>query len=239
MTAWTEPELRSLDHNDHRRAFLRYLRGERHAMDKQDFLLKWIAPAEGDFVLECGCSGGKTCVDLARRGGCRTLGIDFDPEAVAIARQMRDEHFPHLKDRCRFDVGDLAEMPFDAGITKVVLADFTEHVPDEVLERILANIRRQLPGVRLYVYTPVRSHLFERMKHRNFILRSRSGHINVKTEAQLTGFLESRGWRVQEHRWRPSHLPVVNVAERLLGRLPWVGTLFRRRMAVLAVPAND
>jgi SAM-dependent methyltransferase len=236
---WTREQLLSLHHNDHRAAFGKYLRGDRHVRDKHDFLLSWIAPTEKDVILECGSSSGKTCIDLARRGRCRAVGVDFDPEAVEVATEMRDRHFPELTGRCRFLLGDLATMAFSSEITKVVMPDFTEHIPDSVFDAILANIRRQLPHVLLYIYTPARTHFFERMRRHNFILKNPSGHINVKTEAELAQHLLERGWRIVRQTWRPSHLPVLRLAERLLGRLPLIGPMCHRRIAVLAAPLSQ
>ncbi|MHC4294763.1 MAG: class I SAM-dependent methyltransferase [Planctomycetota bacterium] len=236
---WSDEQLLSLEHNDHLRSFQRYLAQVRHTKDKQDFLLSWVAPDENDMILECGSSGGKTCVDLTLRTGCRALGVDFDSEAVKLSEQLRDAHFPELTEKCQFRKDDLAKMAFDKRITKVVMADFTEHIPDPVFEKILSNIKRQLPGSLLYIYTPLRTHLLERMKHRNFIMWKPSGHINVKTEKLLKQFLEHCGWSVLSCRWRGSHIPVFRSIEYVLGHLPVLGPLFRRRIAIIAKPLTE
>jgi len=222
---WTDEQLLSLQHNDHARAFRWYLEGRRHTIDKQEFLFTWIDPKETDVIVECGSSSGKTCIDLARRSGCRILGIDFDEEAVELARRFRDTYFPELSDRCRFRRDDLTEMTFERNTTKVIMPDFTEHIPDSVFEKTLRNIKRQLPHVLLYIYTPSRTHFLERMRHRNYP----SGHINVKTEEQLRNHLEQKGWSIIHTQWRPSHLPVfigVRMAK-VTGRVLWAPEIRR------------
>ena len=226
--------LLSLEHNDHRKAFLRYLNDNRHVKDKQDFLFSWIKPNSNDIIIECGSSSGKTAVDFTRKSDCYCLGIDFDPEAIVISEEMRDKYFPELKDRCRFKVDDLSTMQFDKKISKVIMADFSEHVPDEILKRILINIGCQLSEAKLYVYTPLRSHIFERMKHHDFILKNVSGHINVKTKKALLGILKETNWEVDSIQWRPSYLPIFRSIESLLGYIPLVGGLFRRKIAIVA-----
>lgn len=234
---WTKEQLRALKHNDHAKSFEKYLHQTTcHVRDKQSFLLSWIQPVADDVILECGSSSGKTCIDLARASGCRTCGVDFDPDAVEISSSLRERHFPELTERCRFVEGDLATMRFDPSTTKVVMADFTEHVPDSTLRDILRNIADQLPRVRLYIYTPVRTHVFEVLKHRNWLLENPEGHINVKTERAMEDLLRSCGWRILSASWRPSHVPVFRLAELALGRIPGLGQAFHRRMVLLAAP---
>lgn len=233
---FSKEELQGLDHNDHRKAFQDYLQGRYTSRDKHSFLFSWVSPQKNDMILECGSSSGKTCIDFSRRSDCYCLGIDFDPQAIQISGEMRDTYFPELKDRCFFKEGDLENMQIDNNITKILMPDFTEHIPDHVFSKILENIKKQLPNVRLYIYTPLRSHIFEIMKHKNLILKKPSGHINVKTEKELIDLLETNNWSVESIQWRPSHIPLFRFMELFLGHIPVLGILFRRRIAVIAVP---
>lgn len=233
--SWDTRELLALDHNDHRGAFEDYLNNKSsHVKDKQGFLRSWISPSAEDFILECGSSSGKTCVDLAQHYGCRCLGVDFDQRAVNISTEMRDKHFPQLKGLCAFSVGDLTKMDFERSISRILMIDFTEHVPDPVLCAMLDNMKKQLPHALLFIYTPCRSHVFEILKQKNFILKNPSGHINVKTMKELAHFLENNGCKILDAVWRPSHIPVFNFFELVLGRLSWIGPLFQRRIAIVA-----
>lgn len=234
---YTDEELRGLKHNDHEAAFNGYLSQSRHTRDKQGFLFEWLDPRPTDYILECGSSSGKTSIDLARRAGCRCVGVDFDEAAVRISSEMRDRHFPELASLCQFIVGDLATMQFDRGFNKILMPDFTEHIPDRVLLPILKNIRSQFGDVQLYVYTPSRHHVFEMLKHRNLVLRNSPGHINVKTPEQLSAALNEAGWRITDLSWRYSSMPYVKAFEIPLARLPLVGKHFRRRIVIKARPA--
>ncbi len=234
---YSDDELRGLFHNDHERAFLGYLAGAQHSKNKEKFLLRWVAPTPADYVLECGSSSGKTCIGFARFSGCRCLGVDFDEKAVQISSRLRDKYFPDLREQCEFVVGDLTSMRLEKGITKVLMPDFTEHIPDRILLSILKNLRSQLRDVELFIYTPSRSHIFEILKHRNFILRNPSGHINVKTREELTSLLAEAGWAVVESTSHHSSMWYVRPIEYLLSPLPIIGRYFERRLAIRAVPA--
>ena len=230
----TTEELLELKHNDHEWAFDLYLNQSRHTQDKQTFLFEWVRPGAGDFILECGSSSGKTSIDFARNSDCQVLGVDFDENAVEVATSLREKHFPELRERCQFVCDDLESMRFSSQINKVLMPDFSEHIPDRVFANILDNLAQQLPDVRLYIYTPLRSHMFELLKHRNIILKNPSGHINVKTRKELVSFLTSKGWQIEDIDWRASTIPALRYFEKVLGHLPLVGSLFQRRIAIIA-----
>lgn len=234
----TDEELLALDHNDHAGAFLGYLHGSRHSTDKQAFLRSWVKPDMGDLILECGSSSGKTSIDFARHSQCFCLGVDFDPEAVRISISNRDAHFPELSGRCEFERGDLTTMQFDKPFNKILMPDFSEHIPDRIFAAILDNIRKQLQNATLYVYTPNRSHIFEILKHKNVVLKNEGGHINVKTRKELEGFLAVNGWKVESSAWRRSAIPIIKHFESILGYLPFIGRLFQRRIVVTAKPTQ-
>jgi hypothetical protein len=234
---YTDEELLALDHNDHLGAFQGYLHGSRHSKDKQAFLVSWLKPNGDDRILECGSSSGKTSMDFARKSLCFCLGVDFDPEAVGVSTSMRDQYFPELSERCYFECGDLSSMKFDYAFNKVLMPDFSEHIPDRVFKAILDNIRIQLKDATLYIYTPNRSHIFEILKSRNFILKNPPGHINVKTRKGLAGFLRENNWEVKENGWRVSSIPVFKYIEQALGHCPGLGGLFQRRIAIVARPS--
>ncbi len=233
--SYTDQELQAMEHNDHRGAFQSYLRGTSHVVDKARFIRQWMALTDKDTVLECGSSSGKTAVDLAHHSGCQVIGVDFQDEAITVSCAMRDQHFPELKSRVEFVKDDLRRMHFERRISKVLMPDFTEHVPDDVLGEILQNIGTQLPHATLYIYTPDRSHIFEILKHRGILLKNSPGHINVKTADELQEFLTRRHWDIQSYRWRPSHIPVIRKIESALAYLPLAGRAFRRRIAIIAV----
>jgi ribosomal protein L11 methylase PrmA len=233
---WSEEELRKLKHNDHRSAFMSYVNNSEFVQYKHKFLYDWIHPNKNDYILECGSSSGKTCVDFSKRSNCRILGVDFDSEAIEISTELQQKYFPELTKKCKFKQDDLSSMSFDKDITKVLMPDFTEHIPNKVFSNILANIKNQLPDTKLYIYTPDGNHIFEKLKKYNFILKNCEGHINVKTANELKYFLNSNGWEILNYQWRPSHIKYFCFIEKLLSRIPLLGNFFRRRIVLIATP---
>ncbi|MFZ2970796.1 MAG: methyltransferase domain-containing protein [Minisyncoccia bacterium] len=236
MKLYSEQELLQLNHRDLEKTFNNYLGNKhRNVCDKQSFLLEWVDPQKNETILECGSSSGKTCVDFANKSGCNMIGIDFDPDAIEVSARMQKKYFPELDARCIFRKDDLAQMFFDRKIKKIIMPDFTEHITNEVFSGILNNMK-QLQDVKLYIYTPAGTHIFEILRHRNIILKKIMNHINVKTENEMVRFLEENGWKVVERKWRPSHLPVIRIFEILFGNFPLVGKYFHRKMAIMATP---
>lgn len=229
---YTKEELLSLKHNDHRAAFYGYLNKSKHSIQKNNFLMSWIKPNNEDYILECGSSSGKTCIEMALRGA-NVIGIDFDPQAIAISLEMKNKYFPKLNKTCQFVEGDLENMKFPSKITKIIMPDFTEHIPDQVFKNILSNIKKQLPGIPVYIYTPDGAHIFELLKKRNFILKNPEGHINVKTTKQLKNFVNACSWNIQSYQWLPSHIKYLSYVERFLSIIPIIGIYFRRRIAII------
>jgi SAM-dependent methyltransferase len=102
-------------------------------------------------VLEIGPGPGHLAVELARRvPTLRLAGIDIDPAMVerATARAGHEG----LAGRVRFEVGDVAALPFPDGSFDLVTSSFSvHHWPDAPAG--FAEIRRVLrPGGRAIVY---------------------------------------------------------------------------------------
>jgi 2-polyprenyl-3-methyl-5-hydroxy-6-metoxy-1,4-benzoquinol methylase len=120
-----------------------------------DALIELAAPQSGWRVLDVGCNTGELTVRLAALQ-CRTLGLDINADAIALARQQ----FPTGE----FQVGTLTELSardFDAIVSSHVI----EHLPD--LEEFLHAARKRLrPGGRLVLATPNRCAWSRRLAHR-------------------------------------------------------------------------
>jgi SAM-dependent methyltransferase len=127
-----------------------------HAMEDprhRGFWPRFGFPHEGpDFsgksVLEVGSGRGQRCIDIARRGAQRVVGIDPLQSSVDAARERLKEH-ADLSDVVEYRLGtldDLGDDTFDA----IISEDTLEHVLD--VPATLASIRSHLrPGGRAYV----------------------------------------------------------------------------------------
>ena len=108
--------------------------------------LKWLGDVRGKHVLDVGCGTGLFSVILAKRGAALVEGFDISPEAVRAAELTAEKN--GVSDRCRFRVGSVYDIPWDAGTFDVVAGQaILHHVRDKVkaaeeLHRVMA------PGAR-------------------------------------------------------------------------------------------
>jgi arsenite methyltransferase len=98
----------------------------------------------GKYVLDVGCGVGRTPCILAKRYGCRVMGIDLSPRMVERSRQ-RAEH-EGVAGTVEIRVADAQQLPFDdetfdAVITESVLA----FVPDRA-KALREFVRVTKPG---------------------------------------------------------------------------------------------
>ncbi len=93
----------------------------------------------GGTVVDVGCGGGRAVAEMAERGA-RAIGVDIDPEMIAVARQR----WPVGE----FHVGDACRLPLDTGSVSHYRVDKVLHLIDDPA-RAVAEARRVLtPGGR-------------------------------------------------------------------------------------------
>jgi SAM-dependent methyltransferase len=205
----------------------RYRRRNRFARKRIENVFTVLPPVYGSTVIDLGCGMGTFTIETAR-AGARAVGIDPAAAALEAARRVAAvEAVP-----AAFVRADAVDLPLARDSADLVLAaDLVEHLDDVTLARILGEARRVLrEGGRLVLYTPSRSHLFERLRLAGAMPEDPS-HIGLRTESELTAALAAAGFQVESSRFLPSHLPGWNVLERLLSK--WV-PLLRRRIGLVA-----
>ena len=124
-----------------------------------------------------------------------------------------------------------------ASFDSVVAADLFEHLyPDDSEAVALEAFRVLKPGGSFSVWTPCRTHILEVLKNNDIVLKRDISHVDYKSMPRMKGILASAGFEIARAHFAESHLPGLNVAERLLQR--WV-PLLRRRIAVLAAKPGE
>ena len=206
-----------------------FLRNRRKYEERDAALLRIVRPTPGTRVLEVGSARGDTAFFLAPRIHS-VVGIDAAPVAVVAARA---EQAARGLANVRFEEADARDLssvpggPFDV----VLLADFVEHVLDDVLLPCLESARRILaPGGAVAIYTPNADHWAERIKAAVPGLQQED-HIAVRPADRVSFLVEAAGFRVEDLFFSASPYPVLGYLDRVF---PMVG-LCRFRTCLRAV----
>lgn len=206
----------------------RYRRRTRFARRRIDNVFSLMPPLPGRRLLDLGTGMGTFALEASLQGAF-AVGVDLAPAALAAARRLATAEAI----AATFVRADGAELPVRSdSIDVIVAADLAEHLDDVTLGRVLREARRVLrPAGTLIVYTPNRSHIFERLRARRVLRDGDPSHIGLRTERELADAVAAAGLRVQSVRHLRSHIPAWNILEWLLAR--WV-PLMRRRIGLVA-----
>ncbi len=91
-------------------------------------MLEWLAPKEGERILDIACGGGELSLKIAERG-CEVSGIDVSESGI--------EHAKRLAERegitCEFVVRGAEDLPYTDGyFDKIVCSSSLEHFGDDI-----------------------------------------------------------------------------------------------------------
>jgi SAM-dependent methyltransferase len=206
-----------------------FLRNRRKYEERDAALLRIVRPSPRLRVLEVGSARGDTAFFLAPRVA-EVVGIDASRVAVDAARcEQAVRGIKNVRSE-EADARDLSAVPggpFDV----VLLADFVEHVLDDVLAPCLASAATVLnPGGALAIYTPNAAHWAERIKAAAPGLQQED-HIAVRPAARVVSLVEAAGFRVEDLFFSASPYPVLGAVDRAF---PMVG-LCRFRTCLRAI----
>ena len=207
----------------------RYRNRNRFARQRIANVFSMLPNLTGKRLFDVGCGMGTFTLEAATRGA-NAVGLDLAAAGIAAAQRLaREQQVGHAN----FTRADAAHLPFANNAADVVIAaDFTEHLDDDTLARVFAELNRVTrPNGTLVIYTPAASHIFEQMRERGVLLEQEPSHIGIRSAEELRGAAKKAGFQVESVRYLPSHLPVWNLLERVFAR--WV-PLLRRRIGLIA-----
>lgn len=150
-------------------------------------------PASHRRLLDVGCGNGEF-LGLAREAGWRTMGLDFDSQAVAAARKLGLDVREGGIDLLSYEVDC-----YDA----LTLSHVIEHVHEPL--QLLSECRRLLkPGGYFWIETPNVASYGHRAFGRSWRGLEPPRHLILFSGKRLKAMLEEAGFKdVQYARWRP------------------------------------
>ena len=103
-----------------------------------------LRPFAGKKILDVGCGSGRFCLEYAKEGAAKVVGVDFAKLMIDIADELAKEQ--GVADRCEFRVGAFpdivsdSEAPFDAATAN----GFFDYIENPV--PIIAKMRELTKG---------------------------------------------------------------------------------------------
>ena len=94
---------------------------------------------EGAYVLDVGCGAGVTSCFLARRYGCRVMGVDI--RARMVERSEERARREGVADRVEFRVADAQDLPFEDGTFDAVITESVTAFPEDKQRAVNEYVR--------------------------------------------------------------------------------------------------
>ncbi|WP_445475328.1 class I SAM-dependent methyltransferase [Methanococcoides methylutens] len=96
------------------------------------------------YVLDVGCASGKTACYIAKRYGCRVVGVDILERMIDRANERARRE--GVEDRVSFRVADVQDIPFEDNLFDVVIGEFITGLLDDKERGVNEYIRVTKPG---------------------------------------------------------------------------------------------
>jgi arsenite methyltransferase len=99
---------------------------------------------EGKYVLDIGCGAGVTPCFIAKRYGCRVVGVDISERMVERSRERAQRE--GVADRVEFRIADAQNLPFDDDLFDAVITESVTAFPEDKQRAVNEYVRVTKPG---------------------------------------------------------------------------------------------
>ncbi len=144
------------------------------------------------YVLDIGCGVGTTACYLAKKIGCRVVGVDIREDMVARSKERAKR--AGIEGRVEFQVADAQNLPFEDALFDVVISESVTAFPDDKRRAIGEYVRVTKPGGYVglnettWIKTPPPAEVVE------YLFRS-AGGVKPETSNGWKELLEGSGLR--------------------------------------------
>jgi arsenite methyltransferase len=148
---------------------------------------------KGKYVLDVGCGVGVTPCYLAKKCGCRVVGVDSSGRMVERSKERAKRE--GVADRVEFRVADVQDLPFEDDLFDAVIGESIIAFPADKQRAVNECVRVTKPGGYVglnestWMKTPVPAELVE------WVSQDLSANAEVLTSDGWEGLLEGAGLR--------------------------------------------
>jgi 2-polyprenyl-6-hydroxyphenyl methylase / 3-demethylubiquinone-9 3-methyltransferase len=181
-----------------------------------------------DIVLDIGCGSGFLLEKLKEKIQ-KYDGIDTSNSFIEICKKK----FPSSK-IYKFHKKEITSFcdKKPNTYTKAFLLDFTEHIDDKTLKKILLSIINSLKKTgKLIIHTPNKKYFIEILKDKG-IIKQFPGHIAIRNAKEYETLLKNTNF----NKIKTICLPHYNILRHfhILAKLPFIGKYFQARLLIIA-----
>ena len=175
----------------------------------------------GSYVLDVGCGAGATPAYLAKRHGCRVVGVDISQRMIDRARETARRE--GVADRTEFRVADAQDLPFDDNVFDAVITESVAAFPEDKQKAADEYVRVTRPGGYVglnestWLQTPPPPDMVA------WVSQEVGAQVKPLTREEWVGLLESTG--VEELVVRIHHIDTRDEAGAMMRRYGCLGML--------------
>ena len=109
-----------------------------------DELIELCHIDKGSYVLDVGCGVGVTPCYLAKRHGCRVVGVDIHERMIDRSNERAKRE--GVEDRVEFRVADAQDLPFEDDLFDAVITESVTAFPEDKQRAVNEYVRVTKPG---------------------------------------------------------------------------------------------
>jgi arsenite methyltransferase len=113
-------------------------------LEATEALIQFCHIGKDSFVLDVGSGVGVTPCFLAKRIGCRVVGVDISPRMVERSRERAQRE--KVKEKVEFKVADAQDLPFEDDLFDAVITESVTAFPEDKQKAVNEYARVTKPG---------------------------------------------------------------------------------------------
>ena len=114
------------------------------SLEATEALIELCHIGEGKYVLDVGCGVGVTPCSIARRYGCRVVGVDILEAMVERSKERAKRE--RVIERVEFRVADAQDLPFEDDLFDAVITESVTAFPEDKQKAVNEYVRVTKPG---------------------------------------------------------------------------------------------
>jgi len=99
---------------------------------------------KGKYVLEVGCGVGRAACYIAKRHGCRVMGVDISEGMIDRSNERAERE--GVEDKVEFRVADVQDLPFKDNLFDAVIGESITAFPEDKQKAVGEYVRVAKPG---------------------------------------------------------------------------------------------